>query len=769
MKKIHVLVIAVLLGMFLTIINNKAYAAAPPGSIFYDDFLGLTMDSAKWHIPHWTGPTDGTFKGRTQDECDQNAGLPTVSGGNANITVQTYNPTGSSFYGYDLISNQSFSPGSNGLTVTFRAKLGQMPGGIVNGLFLYSVRPENGALHDEIDFELLSNDMSKFSTNIYGDEPLGFGHPATYSYLSGLATDWHVYQIKWESNQVTWLVDGVVFRTVANQSPIPAGPMYVYINMWVPSSDFAAAYNASLNYTTSPSANHVYTSYIDYVQVQQMLVPALTTINVSPINATLIVGETKMLTATMLDQAGDPFPAAVVWHSDNPSIATIDPIYGLITALTAGTANIIATSGSVTSSPAVITVNSPIANNYGIQITKVPALGSGGSAQGIITGMNSSDYPNYGVAVVIYIGGGWWTKPYFASPMTTIQTNGTWSANITTGGNDTWATVVHAYLVPSSFDIPLLSGSEAIPSSLTAFPFARILRTSPVATSIVVSPASEALSIGETQQLTAKVNDQFGNNYLATVVWQSSSPGVASVNSTSGLVSAISPGTANITATSGSITSSPAVIDVAQVIVPTGPRIYFTGLPVYGKPGKATGWVDLWGGQAKYFKVLVFINVNGQWWTKPYYNKPETKISNSGNWSANIVTGGNDAEATEIRAYVVPTEVNALCNGSYVLPSSLDWYYYASITRTPALVGLKKIITSPKSMLLEYGGDSQQITAVAQNKYKQPMDANITWLSSNPKVAVVDQNGNVYPWSRGSTTIRATSANIIGLTVVKVR
>ncbi|RPH49104.1 MAG: glycosyl hydrolase family protein [Desulfobacteraceae bacterium] len=238
-------------------------------TLLHDDFNGSTVTASNWHIPTWVSPTDGTFVGQTQFRCSQNAALPAVSTGNAIIALDTNNPTGSSFYGTDLISNQSFALG-RGITVTVRAKMdAPIPVGIVGGIFLYA--PPAGTsntLHDEIDFELLSNDPNHVLTNIYGNEPLGAGHPASYAFASGSATDYHIYQIQWLPGQVSWYVDGNLVRTVTTQSPIPAGPMYLHFNVWVPGSDFAAAYDQNLHWTTSPSANQTFSMSVDWVTVQ---------------------------------------------------------------------------------------------------------------------------------------------------------------------------------------------------------------------------------------------------------------------------------------------------------------------------------------------------------------------------------------------------------------------------------------------------------------------------------------------------------------------
>ena len=92
--------------VFTTLLSLVPSAIAIPFG-FYDGFDGSEVNINNWHIPTWVSPTDGTYIGRTQFRVSQNSTLPSVGESNVAITVQSYNPTGFSFYGTDLISNQS--------------------------------------------------------------------------------------------------------------------------------------------------------------------------------------------------------------------------------------------------------------------------------------------------------------------------------------------------------------------------------------------------------------------------------------------------------------------------------------------------------------------------------------------------------------------------------------------------------------------------------------------------------------------------------------
>ncbi len=240
--------------------------------LLHDDF-SRSVSASTWHIPTWVSPTDGTFVGRTQFRCTNSPPptphrLPSVRSGAAIIEVQTDNPSDprhQSFLGTDLISSRPFDVG---LDVKVRAKMNTATPGINGGMFLYAPpKPGSGTNHDEIDFELLTNTPDKFGTNIYGNEPLGRGHFEQSTYDSGSITDYHTYEIRWLPNQVSWLVDGKEVRTSKTSEPVPQGPLYLHLNMWVPAADFPEGYDGTLIPTDS-AANRVFSMSVDWVDVQ---------------------------------------------------------------------------------------------------------------------------------------------------------------------------------------------------------------------------------------------------------------------------------------------------------------------------------------------------------------------------------------------------------------------------------------------------------------------------------------------------------------------
>jgi hypothetical protein len=110
-------------------------------------------------------------------------------------------------------------------------------------------------------------------------------------------------------------------------------------------------------------------------------------------------------------------------------------------------------------------------------ITNLPAYGSTSNLGGIIVNASPA---SCSVAVFIYVPGyGWVTKPTCAQPLTPIQLNGNWSADITTGGSDALATRIAALLVSTNYSQPCVQGAAALPTNVYAQALASAVVTRP--------------------------------------------------------------------------------------------------------------------------------------------------------------------------------------------------------------------------------------------------------------------------------------------------
>lgn len=110
-----------------------------------------------------------------------------------------------------------------------------------------------------------------------------------------------------------------------------------------------------------------------------------------------------------------------------------------------------------------------------VAFTFVPSYGSAADVTGAVSNVVFADCR---VAVYIFAGG-WWTKPTFANPLTVIQTNGSWSCDITTGGADSNATQIAAFLVSSNYSPPQAAGLSELPATLYSNALARAVVVRP--------------------------------------------------------------------------------------------------------------------------------------------------------------------------------------------------------------------------------------------------------------------------------------------------
>ncbi len=122
-------------------------------------------------------------------------------------------------------------------------------------------------------------------------------------------------------------------------------------------------------------------------------------------------------------------------------------------------------------------VFSAFAVSPAVLITNLPAYGTTGPLQGYVIGANPA---TQAVAVFIFVPGfGWVTKPTCAQPLTPIQPDGFWSANIVSGGSDSNATRVAVLLVSTNYNIPCVVGSNMLSTNIFAQAIAKAIVTRP--------------------------------------------------------------------------------------------------------------------------------------------------------------------------------------------------------------------------------------------------------------------------------------------------
>src|SRR5216683_2810786 len=252
----------------------------------------------------------------------------------------------------------------------------------------------------------------------------------------------------------------------------------------------------------------------------------------------------------------------------------------------------------------------------------------------------------------------------------------------------------------------------------------------PVA-AVAVTPAAASATVGQAVQLTATPKDSTGAPLSGrTVMWSSSTPGVATVNA-SGLVTGTAAGSATITATSETKSGTSAititVVPVASVAVSPASASVSAGQAVQlaATPRDTNG-----------------ITLSGRVVTWSTSNAAVATVNGSG-----LVTGVATGSAT----------ITATSEGkSGTATVTVNGVPVASVTVSPATASIMV-------------GQAVQLTAT-------PKDANgnvltgrvVTWASNNGGGATVNGTGLVTALAAGTAIITAACESATGTTTVTV-
>ena len=307
----------------------------------------------------------------------------------------------------------------------------------------------------------------------------------------------------------------------------------------VDASGLATGVTAGSATITATSEGH---SGSGTLTVSAVTVP-VAAVTVSPASASVTAGQTVQLTATPKDANGNALTGrTITWTSGNTSVATVSSS-GLVSGLAAGSATITATSEgkSGTAAITVTAVTVPVAS-----VTVSPASASVPAGQ---------------------------TAQLTATPKDS-------SGNTLTGRTITWASSNTSVATVSSSGLVrgVVAGSATITATSEGKSGSSAITVTavPVAT-VTVSPASAAVFVSQTLQLSATPKDANGNTLTGrTITWGSSNNAVATVSS-SGLVSGVTAGSATITATSETKSGTAAITVSTPLPPPTGTCLSQTG------------------------------------------------------------------------------------------------------------------------------------------------------------------------------------------------
>jgi len=241
---------------------------------------------------------------------------------------------------------------------------------------------------------------------------------------------------------------------------------------------------------------------------------SVTGVTVSPTTATLYVGDTEQLIATVLPS--NATNQNVTWESNDNSIATVDSD-GLVTAVAEGSATITATTvdGGYTAYSEITVV---VATDPDVPVTGVTVSPT---------------------TATLYVGN---TEQLTATvlPSNATNQNVTWSSNNTAVAtvNSNTGLVSAVSAGSATITATTVDGGHTATSTVTVAPIS--------ATGVTLDPPTATLFVGNRVQLIATILPTNAANQ--SVSWNSNNTAVTTVNS-NGLVTAIALGSATITVT----------------------------------------------------------------------------------------------------------------------------------------------------------------------------------------------------------------------------
>ena len=275
-------------------------------------------------------------------------------------------------------------------------------------------------------------------------------------------------------------------------------------------------------------------------------VPVQEVVSISPSFANLNVGEAAVFNVQITGGSTTTPPTLASCASSTPSVATAALAGSACraTAVSAGNATITGTTTGGKSISAQVTVSAPTNSINTLVLTPTTSNISVGGSVTIAGTVNSASS-----AVVV-------TRAYATSNAAIASVNAT--TGVVTGVAPGVATIT---VTVSG------SGTGFSTNSLTSAVTVNVSANPPGVTALVVQPTSLALALGQTAQLTASATQPTGAS-AATISYGTTAPAVATVNATTGLVTAVAPGTAVITVTATSAANASFAASTATVLVP---------------------------------------------------------------------------------------------------------------------------------------------------------------------------------------------------------
>ena len=204
--------------------------------------------------------------------------LPDAQGGMARIRLDTW-LDGKAFKGSEAMTKEAWDLSGGNVAFEGKFKFDSTQGGMIAGFFTYQKFPMGADrdIHDEIDYEIITSNPAKISTNVFAQETLKkTAHPLSLKIPDG-TTDWHTYRMEWTANYVRWFVDGKEIRTETNYVPTTA--QQLHLNLWGVPTDWGPSDgdkngppvgDPSFVPATNAGQNKSYFFDVEYVKVERV-------------------------------------------------------------------------------------------------------------------------------------------------------------------------------------------------------------------------------------------------------------------------------------------------------------------------------------------------------------------------------------------------------------------------------------------------------------------------------------------------------------------
>lgn len=460
--------------------------------------------------------------------------------------------------------------------------------------------------------------------------------------------------------------------------------------------------------------------------------PAATpvTVSISPPSASMNVGESLNFAVQITGGSTTTPPTLTGCVSSTPAVATATATGGAcrVTAVAAGNATVTATASTGQSAAAAVSVAAPAASISGLSIT--PAASSVPVGQTVTL---TPTVQRAGTAVTV-------AYAYATSAAAVATVNAT--TGVVTAVAPGIATItVTATGTGTGFASATLTSSAVV--TVTALPGGL--------NSIAVQPSAVSIQQGRTAQLSPSAQQPQGAPAV-TYAYASNTAAVATVNATSGLITAVAPGTAVITVT-GTTTATPAFAASTQTALVT---VTVTALPsgitsVTAQPATVS--------LAPSRKAQITASA-----AQPQGAAAATFMYSTNAPSVATVSDAGEITAVAAGSAVVTVTAMSAANANFAASSVTA---LVAVTVSDLQDGITALVVQPNSLDPIALGATAQLTAAVQ----QPTGAataTIGYVSSNPSIASVSATGLVTALSSGvaNVTVTATSAaqGVFGLT-----